>query len=57
MSHSVDIPDLNLRSVIEKKLGKIIGDPISEEDMVLLKDLEMPESNVQDLTGLEYAKI
>ena len=51
----VDIPDANLRAAIETALGKASGAPISRADMVSLKLLEAPDSDISDLTGLEFA--
>ncbi|MDE0554338.1 MAG: leucine-rich repeat domain-containing protein, partial [Candidatus Poribacteria bacterium] len=51
----VAIPDANLRAVIANKLGKASGAPISRAEMATLTVLEAPNSNISDLTGLEYA--
>ena len=51
----VDIPDLNLRAVIETKLGKVAGAPITAAEMAILTQLEAPNANIRDLTGLEFA--
>ena len=51
----VDIPDPNLRAEIEKDLSKASGAPITTEDMKRLTDLEAPNANITDLTGLEHA--
>ena len=52
----VDIPDSNLRTAIEKALGKASGDTITTADMKRLTDLEAPNANITDLTtGLEHA--
>ena len=51
----VDIPDPNLRAAIEKVLGKASGDTITTADMKRLTDLEAPNANITDLTGLEGA--
>ncbi len=51
----VSIPDMNLRSVIEDSLGKASGAPITRAEMASLYDLKAPNSNISDLTGLEFA--
>ena len=51
----VRIPDPNLRSVIERLLGKENGAAITPEDMERLNRIEADENGIQDLTGLEYA--
>ena len=51
----VDIPDSNLRTAIEKDLGKASGAPITTEDMKSLYELEAPNASITDLTGLEHA--
>ena len=51
----VDIPDPNLLAEIEKDLSKASGAPITTEDMKRLTDLEAPNANITDLTGLEHA--
>ena len=52
---NVDIPDANLRAVIEDSLGKASGAPIIRAEMARLTRLEAPDSNIRDLTGLEFA--
>ena len=52
---NVDIPDANLRAVIEDSLGKATGTPITRAEMVGLTRLDAPNSNISDLTGLEFA--
>ena len=51
----VDIPDANLRAAIEKARGKAPGTPIAPSDMAKLTKLEAANSNISDLTGLEFA--
>ena len=51
----VDIPDLILRGLIETELGKSSGDTITAPEMTTLKRLRIRNSNVGDLTGLEFA--
>ena len=51
----VRIPDPNLRSVIERLLGKENGATITPEDMERLNRIDADENGIQDLTGLEYA--
>ncbi len=52
---SVNIPDLNLRAVIEEALGKAAGDVITVEEMATLTSLIASNRDIQDLTGLESA--
>ncbi len=55
-STSVTIPDANLRAVIEDKLGKARGALITPSEMASLTSLDVPpNSNISDLTGLEFA--
>ena len=51
----VDIPDPNLRAAIESALGKTSGDTITVADMTGLAELNAPNANISDLTGLEHA--
>ena len=51
----VDIPDANLRAVIADSLGKASGASISRREIASLAVLEVPNSNIRDLTGLEFA--
>ena len=51
----VDIPDLHLRAVIGRQLGKASGDPITVADMETLTELVAFAANVSNLTGLEAA--
>ena len=52
---TVTIPDANLRAVIADSLDKASGAPITRSEMASLTRLEAPNSNISDLTGLEYA--
>ena len=52
----VDIPDPNLRAAIENALGKVGGESINVNEMAILKELDLRESGVRCLTGLEDAK-
>ena len=51
----ITIPDVNLRAVIEDSLNKARGEAITAAEMATLKRLEAPNSNIRDLTGIEYA--
>ena len=51
----IDIPDPNLRAVIEEKLGKAPGADIAIKDMQTLTELHASDANISNLTGLEYA--
>ena len=50
-----DIPDANLRAAIKIAMGKGPDDPITGFEMAFLSELEAPNSNIRDLTGLELA--
>ena len=50
-----DIPDPNLRVAIKTNLGKASDGPITGFEMVFFSELEAPNSNISDLTGLELA--
>ena len=47
--------DPNLRTEIEKALGKTLGSPITIDDMATLTSLEARFDDLKDLTGLEFA--
>ena len=51
----VSIPDPNLRTVIEGRLGKASREPITTSDMAALTQLYAVNSNIIRLTGLEHA--
>ena len=51
----VHIPDPGLRAAIAEELGKSPNAPITAEEMERLKELEVPEGSIQDLTGLQFA--
>ena len=51
----VDIPDPNLRAAIEVELSKAVGALITADEMATLTQLEAPNANIRDLTGLEFA--
>ena len=51
----VEIPDENLRKAIENVLGVDAGNPITKAEMATLTQLEVPNANIRDLTGLEGA--
>ncbi len=53
----VSIPDTNLRVAIEDALDKSSGETITRSDMSTLTRLDAPNSNISDLTGLEFAII
>ena len=50
-----DIPDANLRAAIKIAMGKASDDPITDFEMAFFPELEAPNSNIRDLTGLELA--
>ena len=51
----VHIPDPNLRAAIAELLGKGPNTPISVEEMERLRELDVPNRGIQDLTGLQFA--
>ena len=51
----VTIPDANLRAKIEEALGKTSGATITTTEMADLTELDVRQSNISDLTGLEHA--
>ena len=51
----VDIPDPNLRAVIEEHLGKRAGARITVDEMASLRWINAERRDIRDLTGLEYA--
>ena len=52
---AVEIPDPNLRTIIESNLGLITGAPITADEMVTLTHLDAENAAITDLTGLETA--
>ena len=54
-SQAVDIPDPNLRAAIESALGIAPGGAITAGQMATLTYLDAANSNISNLTGLEYA--
>ena len=56
IAQTVDIPDPNLRAVVENVLSKASGDPILPSDMERLTELHATEdADITDLRGLEHA--
>ena len=51
----VSIPDLNLRAVIENRLGKAPGALITAAEMTRLTRIEADDAGISNLTGLEAA--
>ena len=51
----VNIPDANLRAVIQDALGKSRFAPITVVDMASLTTLDASNRDIRDLTGLEFA--
>ena len=51
----VTIPDANLRAAIESALSKTRGASISRAEMASLTRFEASDSDIRDLTGLEFA--
>ena len=52
---AVNIPDPNLRDVVEIGLGKAEGEPIAPTEMRTFTCLEAPGASIRNLTGLEGA--
>ena len=52
---TVDIPDPNLRAVVETALGVDSGTPIFSAEMAKLTHLTARNANISDLTGIEFA--
>lgn len=52
---TVNIPDANLRSAIERDLNKPAGAAITNAKMATLTRLEGARANIRDLTGPEFA--
>ena len=55
-AQEVNIPDTNLRTVLEKALGKDAGAPITQTEMETLTSLEGRSGNISNLSGIELAK-
>ena len=51
----IEMPDPNLRHAVIEALNLPAGAPITQPDMRKLNSLDVTETNVMDLTGLEYA--
>ena len=51
----VNIPDANLRAVIEDSLRKARGETITAAEVATLDRFEIQIEGIRDLTGLEYA--
>ena len=51
----VNIPDANLRAVIERALNKPAGATITNAEMATLTSLEGDGTDIRELTGLEFA--
>ena len=51
----VHIPDLNLHAAIVEALGKSPNAPITVEEMERLREINVPDRGIQDLTGLQFA--
>ena len=55
-AQEVNIPDTNLRTVLEKALGKDAGAPITQAEMETLTSLDGSSGNISNLSGIELAK-
>ena len=51
----IDIPDPNLKKAIRETLALPDEIPITQQEMLRLKNLSIASSDLKDLTGLEYA--
>ena len=52
---AVEIPDPNLRTIIESNLGVITSTQITANDMATLTELNARDASISNLTGLEFA--
>ena len=52
---AIDIPDPNLKKAIRESLALPDEIPITQQEMLRLKNLSIASSDLKDLTGLEYA--
>ena len=52
---AVEIPDPNLREAIRETLQLPAGQPITQQQMLLLENFDIEQAGITDLTGLEYA--
>ncbi len=55
--NDVNIRDVNLRAVIADSLGKRRDAPITRAEMATLTELEAPDAEISDLTGLHLLRI
>ena len=55
VSVEVEIPDPNLERAIREELALADGMPLTQADMLQLKGLPAKDSQIKNLTGLEYA--
>ena len=51
----VEIPDPNLERAIREDLGLSSEIPITQQEMLRLRDIEAGQRQITDLTGLEFA--
>ena len=51
----VTVPDVNLRAKIAEALNKPVSVQLTAGDMLTLTELEAPNANIRNLTGLEHA--
>ena len=51
----VEIPDFNLRQAVREALALPDGTPISQQEMLRLRELTAKHAQIADLTGLEHA--
>ena len=54
-AQTVNVPDANLRAIINEELGKSANSTISRAEMATLERLRADDSGVGSLRGLEYA--
>ena len=53
---TIKVQDPNLRTAIEKALNKATDEPINTDEIASLKELNVRESGVRKLDGIEYAQ-
>ena len=54
-AQTVNIPDDNLRAIVENALGRTSGATITAADMEIFTIANLANRNIRNLTGLEYA--
>ena len=55
-AQGVEIPDPNLEQAIREELGLLAEVPVTQQEMLRLKRLELLLKQIKDITGLQHAK-